>query len=84
MTDPKQPMQASGAGTEPKAEGVEAGSPRKDGNPGESGGGAYPNPHSGKKPGTWDGGQTEQAYHGTGQLGDTKTGEQPNAGSTER
>jgi len=45
---------------------------------GDSGGGAYPNPHSGKEgKGGRDGfmghgGQTEMPYHGTGQLGDEK------------
>ena len=40
---------------------------------GDSGGGAYPNPHQGKKPKggfLGHGGQTEMAYHGKGQLGD--------------
>jgi len=43
---------------------------------GESQGGAYPNPHSGKdaQSGPDDfmghGGQTEMGYHGTGRLGD--------------
>ena len=41
---------------------------------GDSGGGAYPNPHSGKKPGNdgymGHGGQTEMPYHGKGQLGE--------------
>ena len=41
---------------------------------GDSGGGAYPNPHSGKKPDNdgymGHGGQTEQPYHGKGQLGE--------------
>ncbi len=41
---------------------------------GDSGGGAYPNPHSGKKPGNGGfmghGGQTEMPYHGEGQLGE--------------
>ena len=41
---------------------------------GDSGGGAYPNPHSGKKPEKdgymGHGGQTEQPYHGKGQLGE--------------
>lgn len=50
---------------------------------GESGGGAYPNPHSGKK-GKKDGfmgsgGQTETPYHGHGRLGEEKTGDNPNA-----
>ncbi|HEX8644661.1 MAG TPA: hypothetical protein VF702_12195 [Allosphingosinicella sp.] len=51
---------------------------------GDSGGGAYPNPHSGKegkRGGFMDhGGQTGMAYHGTGQLGDEKIGDgNPNA-----
>ncbi len=41
---------------------------------GESGGGAYPNPHSGKTPENTGfmshGGQTDVAYHGSGQAGD--------------
>lgn len=41
---------------------------------GESQGGAYPNPHRGKKPGQGGfmghGGQTEMPYHGKGQLGE--------------
>jgi hypothetical protein len=42
---------------------------------GDSGGGAYPNPHSGKDGGgkdgfTGTGGQTEMPYHGPGQLGE--------------
>ena len=41
---------------------------------GESQGGAYPNPHTGKKKPENDGlmghgGQSEMGYHGTGQLG---------------
>jgi hypothetical protein len=47
---------------------------------GESGGGAYPNPHSGKKPGgtggfMGHGGQSEMPYHGTGQLGEQQVGD---------
>lgn len=39
---------------------------------GDSAGGAYPNPHTGKKPakGGFTGGQTEKEYHGQGQLGE--------------
>lgn len=54
---------------------------------GESGGGAYPNPHKGKEPKKdgfmASGGQTEMAYHGPGQLGERKTGDNPNAPSDE-
>jgi hypothetical protein len=45
---------------------------------GDSGGGAYPNPHTGKdgkRGGFMDhGGQTEMPYHGSGQLGEEKVG----------
>ena len=58
MSDKKQPMQADGAGTEPKDD-VEIAS--RKGGAGESGGGAYPNPHTGKGPkdGGFTGGQSE-------------------------
>jgi hypothetical protein len=50
---------------------------------GESGGGAYPNPHRGKEGGDTGfmghGGQSEMAYHGEGQLGEEETGENPNS-----
>lgn len=50
---------------------------------GDSGGGAYPNPHSGKdgdRGGFLDhGGQTEMPYHGHGRLGAEETGDNPNA-----
>jgi hypothetical protein len=51
---------------------------------GQSGGGAYPNPHTGKDGGGNDGflghgGQSEMPYHGKGQLGEDKTGENANA-----
>ena len=50
---------------------------------GQSGGGAYPNPNTGKKSHTdgpfGHGGQSEIAYHGTGQLGATKTGGNANS-----
>lgn len=90
MTDGKQPMQADGAGTEPNEtdENGELASRRGKDQPGESGGGAYPNPHTGKEAagegGNFHGGQSEQAYHGTGQLGEQKTDDQPNAPSRER
>ena len=55
---------------------------------GESGGGPYPNPHTGKseeerKEGFGEhGGQSVMGYHGTQQLGDkeVKPGGNPNAG----
>jgi hypothetical protein len=52
---------------------------------GESGGGAYPNPHRGKKPkhspGDFlgHGGQTDIGYHGAGQLGEKIVAEQDGA-----
>jgi hypothetical protein len=52
---------------------------------GDSGGGAYPNPHTGKEGDNGGfmghGGQTEMAYHGAGQLGDTDLGGNPNSGT---
>ena len=78
VTD-KQPMQASGAGTSRDARASDRKPPNE---AGESQGGAYPNPHTGKEPGGFKGGQSVQGYHGTGQLGAEKVGEQPNAGST--
>jgi len=54
---------------------------------GDSGGGAYPNPHTGKSGSDREGfmghgGQTEAGYHGTGQLGGKDLGGNPNAGAT--
>lgn len=50
---------------------------------GQSGGGAYPNPHDGKKSKSdgflGHGGQTEMEYHGSGQLGKQKTGGNANS-----
>jgi hypothetical protein len=50
---------------------------------GQSGGGPYPNPHQGsdQKSGGYmgHGGQSDMEYHGTGQLGRDKTGENANA-----
>jgi hypothetical protein len=74
----KQPMQATSSDPAHAHDGV-ADRPDKDGgvdrpdSKGESDGGAYPNPHTGKEPGAGagggflgHGGQTEQAYHGSG------------------
>lgn len=77
MSD-KQPMQADGAGTPRRGTESDRDPPKGSG---ESQGGAYPNPHTGKEPGGFKGGQTVQGYHGTGRLGADKVGEQPNAGS---
>ena len=50
---------------------------------GDSGGGPYPNPHTGKKPEKdgfmGRGGQTGMGYHGTGQLGEDEVGGNENA-----
>lgn len=88
MAGDKQAMQADGAGTTPHPadDNGEVASRRGPDQKGESQGGAYPNPHSGKG-GSADGpdrfmghgGQTNIDYHGSGQLGDERTGDQPNA-----
>jgi hypothetical protein len=51
---------------------------------GDSGGGAYPNPHTGKEGSDREGffgsgGQTEMPYHGGGQLGEQDVGGNENA-----
>ena len=46
---------------------------------GESGGGPYPNPHTSKEEGGFDGGQTDAGYHGHGQLGSEHVGTNDNA-----
>ena len=50
---------------------------------GDSGGGAYPNPHTGKKPDNdrfmGHGGQTEMPYHGSGQVGEDVVGGNENS-----
>jgi len=58
MTD-KQPMQADGKGTSGANDGVSNAA-----GDGASAGGAYPNPHTGKKPKGFDGGQSDKAYRG--------------------
>ena len=50
---------------------------------GESGGGAYPNPHSGKEKPDFKGGQSDHSYYGGGQLGDRKFEDNENAPSEE-
>jgi hypothetical protein len=65
-----------------KTEGAEAISGREGG--GDSGGGAYPNPHTGKEGSSREGlfgsgGQTEMPYHGGQQLGEQDVGGNVNA-----
>ena len=68
-------MQADGKGSAKRGDATGAGKDAK----GESGGGAYPNPHTGSEgsgdnndPGGFlgHGGQSDIAYHGPGNLGD--------------
>jgi hypothetical protein len=91
MTQDKSPMPADGADTEmtmPDDNGELAS--RRDAdmagglpNTGESGGGPYPNPHSGKEDGSFHGGQSVMGYHGKGQLGAEDVGETDNAPAQE-
>lgn len=81
-TDVDTPLQADGrGGPVVREDGVGQSRVKGREDPGESGGGAYPNPHSGKAskndPADFlgHGGQTEQAYHGPGQLGDDAVGD---------
>ena len=88
MSDDKTAMPVDGSGTKahPADENGELAS-RRDAdmpgglpNTGESGGGAYPNPHSGKEgEGEFEGGQSVKAYHGSGQLGSQDVGDNGNA-----
>lgn len=90
MSD-KEPMQAMSTDHDGAHDGV-ADRPDKNGgveaagSKGESSGGAYPNPHTGKKPGTGagggfmgHGGQTEQAYSGPDADGLASDADNPNA-----
>jgi hypothetical protein len=90
MANPDPDPQASAAAPAPIAgDGPIAPKERQGrGGGGDSGGGPYPNPHTGKdgadEPGfAGHGGQTDMAYHGTGQLGEEKVGENPNAPAEE-
>lgn len=81
MSD-SQPMQADGKGTNrDAADGISDN--KVSGKSGsESQGAAYPNPHAGKDgnpEADKHGGQTKVAYHGSGQLGEQKVGDNPNA-----
>lgn len=88
MADEKKKMQADGSGTgtsAPDEHGELASRRGGQEQKGESGGGPYPNPHSGKRDadesGDFKGGQSNQAYYGKGQLGEADVGETPNAPS---
>jgi hypothetical protein len=89
MTERKSPMAADGSGTQmnPPDQNGEVASRRGGAEQtGESGGGPYPNPHSGKdegKHGNFKGGQSDQAYYGEGQLGEEQVGDNENAPSTQ-
>ena len=87
MTDElgKTPLQASGEGhPKPRNDGVSTDKTHGR-SESESQGGAYPNPHTGKEAagesGDFHGGQTEAAYHGTGQLGEKDVKGQQNVNS---
>lgn len=89
MSEDKKPMPVDGSGSKinPPDEIGEVASRRdadsSDGlNAGESGGGPYPNPHSGKSGKGIKGGQSGgEGYYGGGQLGDKDVGETHNAPS---
>lgn len=88
MADDKHKMPADGSGTHasPADRHGELASRRGgEEQTGESGGGPYPNPHSGKDKGDkFKGGQSDQAYYGEGQLGEDKLADNENAPSTQR
>jgi hypothetical protein len=84
MTDDKEPMQADGSDGARREVAEEknppsAGRPDMNDNLGQSAGGAYPNPHTGKDEGGFHGGQSEAGYFGDGQLGEKEVGESHNA-----
>ena len=89
MAEDKKDMPVDGAGTDRKIpdENGELASRRHgdmvggEPNPGESGGGPYPNPYSGDDANsdTFTGGQGKQGYFGKGQLGEKDVGDNDNA-----
>lgn len=91
MAKDKEPMQVPGNGLdETEADDPpSAGRPEMEENRGQSGGGAYPNPHN--KPANEDpedgfmghGGQSDMRYYGDGQLGSKTVGERHNATTEE-
>lgn len=81
MTNTKQPMQADGSGhSKLRRDEVDQEAMNGRRGSGDSGGGAYPNPHTNKddadkaRPDSFlgHGGQTEMGYYGPGQLGGKK------------
>jgi hypothetical protein len=88
MSEDKEPMQADGsdgigADVADEKNPPSAGRPDTNENLGQSAGGAYPNPHTGKDKGGFHGGQSEAGYFGKGQLGDKDVGETENAPNEE-
>ena len=85
MAEDKEPMQADGSngvGEELAEEKnpPSAGRPDMQDNRGQSGGGAYPNPHSGKEEeGGFHGGQSDPRYFGDGEPGADSAAERENA-----
>ncbi len=81
MAEDKKPMPVDGSEHEMnKPDEIGELASRRDGqsagglpNVGESGGGAYPNPHTGKEGGGYEGGQSgDSSYYGSNQLGGDK------------
>jgi hypothetical protein len=89
MVDAKEPMQADGTEGPGKQVADEenppsSGRPDMQENLGQSAGGAYPNPHTGKEQdGGFHGGQSVMGYFGKGQLGQKDVGDTPNAPAEE-
>lgn len=85
VEEDKVPMPADGSGgvgeeIAEEQDPASAGRPDMDANAGQSGGGAYPNPHSdGDEDRGFHGGQSEPGYFGHGQLGSKDVGETDNA-----
>lgn len=82
MADGKVPMPASGKGS-PKlrSDGVSDVTSHGRQAGGESGGGGYENPHTGKEErgegGGFEGGQSVRDYHGSGMVGDEEVESRP-------
>ncbi len=84
MADGKVPVPASGQGS-PKlhSDGVSDVTSHGRNGGGESGGGGYQNPHTGKEErgeaGNFDGGQSEKDYYGSGKLDGEQAPAEPTA-----